>query len=60
MSQHKDNDYNPESKDSGYVREEPSYMMFARANVRDGMATSPTVVRMLLERIDRLESTKDA
>jgi hypothetical protein len=35
--------------------EEPSYMMFARANVRDGMPTSPTVVQRLLDRIDQLE-----
>ena len=35
------------------AREEPSYMMFARANVRDNMATSPAVVRELLARIDR-------
>jgi hypothetical protein len=41
-------------------KEEPSYMMFARANVRDGYQTSPRVVRELLARIDRLESTKDA
>jgi hypothetical protein len=35
--------------------EEPSYLMFARANVRDGLSTSPTIVQMLLDRIDRLE-----
>jgi len=43
-----------------YDREEPSYMMFAKANVRDGLQTSPSVVRELLARIARLESTKDA
>jgi hypothetical protein len=36
-------------------REEPSYMMFARANVRDGRDSGPTVVNELLKRIDRLE-----
>jgi hypothetical protein len=35
--------------------EEPSYMLFARANVRDGMNSGPTVVNELLKRIDRLE-----
>jgi hypothetical protein len=35
------------------AREEPSYMMFARANARDGMATTATVVRELVARIDR-------
>lgn len=42
------------------MEEEPSYIMFARANVRDGFETSPSVVKMLLDRIDRLESTKNA
>lgn len=41
-------------------KEEPSYMMFARANVRGGAMTSPLVVEALLARIDRLESTKNA
>ena len=41
-------------------REEPSYMVFARANVRDGYQTPPSVVRELLARIDRLEATKNA
>ena len=36
--------------------EEPSYMMFARANVRDGLPTSPAAVKALLDRIDRLEA----
>lgn len=46
--------------DYSVPKEEPSYMMFARANVRDGHQTPPSVVRELLARIDRLESTKDA
>ena len=33
--------------------EEPSYLAFARANVRDGLNTSPQMVRELLARIDR-------
>lgn len=41
-------------------KEEPSYMMFAKANVRDGLSSSPSVVRELLARIARLEATKDA
>lgn len=36
-------------------KEEPSYMMFARANVRDNLPSTPSVVRSLLERIDKLE-----
>lgn len=32
---------------------EPSYLAFARMNVRDGFESSPTVVRELLARIDR-------
>jgi hypothetical protein len=39
--------------------EEPSYMLFARANVRDKLPTTPTVVSALLERIDRLERRID-
>ncbi|QED11680.1 hypothetical protein PP914_gp192 [Arthrobacter phage Qui] len=35
--------------------EEPSYMMFAKANVRDGLDSSPTIVRELLTRIEHLE-----
>lgn len=35
--------------------EEPSYMMFARANVRGGISSSARVVSALLVRIDRLE-----
>lgn len=38
--------------------EEPSYMMFARSNVRDGLMTSPAIVRALLDRIDRLERSQ--
>ena len=45
--------------------EEPSYLAFARTNVRDGLLSSSSVVRGLLERIDRdakklaeLEATK--
>jgi hypothetical protein len=37
---------------------EPSYMLFARANVRDNMQSSPIIVRELLARIDRLETLK--
>ena len=40
------------------MKEEPSYMMFARANVRDNMATSPAVVQALLARIDSLEANR--
>jgi hypothetical protein len=39
------------------TKEEPSYMMFARANVKDNQLTTPLVVKALLERIDRLEKT---
>jgi|GEM_PF-3109477 len=35
------------------AREEPSYMMFARSNVRGGAMSSPLVVKSLLARIDR-------
>lgn len=38
--------------------EEPSYLAFARANVRDGQNTSPTIVKALLARIDALESAE--
>jgi len=34
-------------------RDEPSYLAFARANVRDGHTTSPGAVRELIARIDR-------
>lgn len=37
------------------LAEEPSYMMFARANVKDGLMSTPSVVSELLARIDRLE-----
>lgn len=40
-------------------KEEPSYMMFARANVRGGAMSSPMVVERLLERIDRLEAASN-
>lgn len=40
------------------MTEEPSYMMFARANAEDGHQTPPSVVKALLERIDRLEAKK--
>lgn len=33
--------------------EEPSYLAFARANVRGGAMTSPLIVESLLARIDR-------
>lgn len=36
--------------------EEPSYMMFARANVREGLSSSPAVVKALLARIDNAEA----
>ena len=39
-------------------REEPSYIAFARSNVRDGLMSTPSVVRELLARIDRLEAEK--
>lgn len=35
------------------AREEPSYLMFARSNVRGGAMTSPRIVEALLDRIDR-------
>ena len=34
-------------------REEPSYLAFARMNVRDGLTSSATIVRGLVARIDR-------
>lgn len=34
--------------------EEPSYMMFARANVASGLMSTPSVVASLLARIDAL------
>lgn len=37
------------------MKEEPSYLMFARADVRDGRHSSPVVVRELLARLDQLE-----
>lgn len=39
-------------------REEPSYMAFARSNVRDGLMSTPSVVKELLARIGRLEAEK--
>lgn len=38
---------------------EPSYMSFARANVRDGYSTSHTIVAELLRRIDQLERERN-
>jgi len=35
------------------VREEPSYLAFARANVRKSLTSSATIVRELVARIDR-------
>lgn len=40
------------------TKEEPSYMMFARANVKDGLLTGTFVVRELLARIDLLEKAQ--
>jgi len=40
------------------MEEEPSYMMFARSNVRGGAMTSPLIVEALLSRIDRLEAAR--
>ena len=42
------------------MTEEPSYVMFARANVRDGLMTTPSVTKALLAHIDRLEAEKEA
>jgi len=42
------------------AREEPSYLMFARSNVRGGAMTSPLIVESLLARIDRDESAIEA
>lgn len=39
---------------------EPSYLAFARANVRDGWTTSPQMVRCMLELIDRLTAENAA
>ena len=38
--------------------EEPSYLMFAKANVRDGLSSSPSIVRELLARLERAETAK--
>lgn len=47
------------SDTEGYVmKEEPSYLMFARANVRDGYTSSPSIVKELLAHIDRLENDR--
>lgn len=35
--------------------DEPAYMLAARANTRDRVPSSSTIVEKLLERIDRLE-----
>ena len=40
------------------VKEEPSYMMFARANVRDNIPSTASIVKELVARIDRLETEK--
>lgn len=40
-------------------RNEPSFLAFARANVRDQYQSSPSLVRELLAYIDRLEATRD-
>lgn len=40
------------------VKEEPSYMMFARAAVRNGESLSPRAVEQLVNHIDRLEKEK--
>lgn len=37
------------------MKEEHAYLMFARANVRDGLPSGPVLVRALLARIDHLE-----
>ena len=34
-------------------QQEPSYLAFARANVKEALSSSPTIVRALIERIDR-------
>lgn len=44
--------------ENGTFPEEPSYMMFARANVRGGFETPASVVKLLLDRIDRMEREK--
>ena len=41
------------------MTQEPSYMFFARANVRDNLPSSPTVVASLLNRIDTLEREQE-
>lgn len=41
---------------SDVYTEEPSYMFFARANVRDGLMSTPSVVAGLVRRIDELEA----
>jgi len=42
------------------VIEEPSYISFARVNVKEGLLTSTSVVRELLARIDRDAATLKA
>lgn len=46
------------SRTSG-TKEEPSYMMFARTNVRMNEMSSPRVVKLLIERIDALTAQLD-
>lgn len=47
------------SRTSGTKPEEPSYMMFARTNVRMNEMSSPRVVKLLIERIDALTAQLD-
>jgi len=42
-----------EAERESVLEEEPSYLAFARANVKNGESSSPTIVRELLARIDR-------
>ena len=41
------------------ANDEPSYMFYARANVRDSLPSTPLVVASLLNRIDTLEREKE-
>ena len=45
----------PEVTEFRQPPEEPSYLMFARANARDNIPSSALIVRALLIHIDRLE-----
>lgn len=38
------------------MKDEPAYMLAARLNVKDGIASPAIVVEALLKRIDRLEA----